>query len=157
MRNIPPALGARLASGVTTLCWCWRVSPRSAEALGFTDHDRDLVFDGTTFQAAAGLTATEVRDQLGLAVDNLEIEGALVSERLSEVALGAGDFDEAGIEVWRVDWTDPSLRVLVRKGSLGEVRRSGSTWDFPIRQRSSERTTCNERPLQKPSSASRPG
>ena len=30
--------------------------------LGFTDHDRDLTFDGTTFEAAAGFTASEMRD-----------------------------------------------------------------------------------------------
>ena len=133
MRSIPPALQSRLDSGVTTLCWCWRISPRSGPSLGFTDHDRDLVLDGTTFEAATGFTATEIRDEIGLSVSNLEVESALVSGRLSETALAAGDFDEAGVEIWRVDWTDPSLRVLVRRGSIGEVRRSGSAYTAEIR------------------------
>ena len=133
MRTIPPELQARLDSGTTTLCWCWRIVARVGTALGFTDHDSDLVFDGTRFEAASGFTATEIRSSVGLAVDNLEVESALTSDRLSEAALAAGDFDDAAIEIFRVDWSDPELRVLVRKGSLGEVRRSGSAFAAEVR------------------------
>ena len=65
MRDLPPALAASLASGATTLCWCWRITPRIGPPLGFTDHDRDLTFDGTTFEAASGFTATEIRESVG--------------------------------------------------------------------------------------------
>lgn len=133
MKPIPPALAARLGSGVTTLCWCWRITPRNRSPLGFTDHDRDLTFDGTAFEAAAGFTASEIRDSLGLSVDDLEVESALQSSRLSESALAAGDFDDARVEIFRVDWTDPALRVLMRTGSLGEVRRTGSAFTAEIR------------------------
>lgn len=133
MRTLPPSLAARLATGATTLCWCWRLTPRSGPVLGFTDHDRDLVFDATTFEAASGFTATEIRDAVGLSVDNLEVESALVSSRLSEAALAAGDFDDAAVEIFRVDWTDPQARVLVRSGSLGEVRRTETAFTAEVR------------------------
>ncbi len=133
MKPIPPALAARLGSGVTTLCWCWRITPRNRSPLGFTDHDRDLTFDGTAFEAAAGFTASEIRDSLGLSVDDLEVESALQSSRLSESALAAGDFDDARVEIFRVDWTDPALRVFMRTGSLGEVRRTRSAFTAEIR------------------------
>lgn len=133
MLTLPAALQARLASGVTTLCWCWRVSPHGAATLGFTDHDRDLDFDGTTFEAASGFTASEIRQSVGLGVDNLEVESALASDRLSEAALAGGDFDDARVEIFRVDWTDPAIRVLVRTGSLGEVRRTGSAFTAEVR------------------------
>jgi uncharacterized phage protein (TIGR02218 family) len=133
MRDLPPSLAASLSGGVTTLCWCWRITPRIGEPLGFTDHDRDVMFDGTTFESASGLTASEIRESAGLAVDNLELEGALTSDRLSETALSAGDFDDARIEVFRVDWSDPDSRVLVRCGSIGEVRRSGSSFIAEVR------------------------
>lgn len=133
MRNLPPALQASLDSGATMLCWCWRIHPRVGAVLGFTDHDRDVVFDGTLFEAASGFTATEIRETVGLSVDNLEVESALISARLSETALAAGDFDDASVEVFRVDWGDPELRVLVRRGSLGEVRRSGSAFAAEVR------------------------
>lgn len=133
MKTLPESLEAALATGATTLCWCWRIHPRVGEPLGFTDHDRDLAFDGTVFEAASGFTATEVRSSAGLAVDNLEVESALSSDRLSEERLAAGDFDDASIEIFRVDWTSPAARVLVRKGSVGEVRRRGASFTAEVR------------------------
>lgn len=133
MKSIPPLLQARLDSGATTLCWCWRLTTRTGQSHGFTDHDRPLVFDGTTFEASAGFTASEIRDSLGLGVDDLEVESALSSAHLSEAALAAGDFDNAAIEIFRVDWTDPALRVLMRSGSLGEVRRGTRAFTAEVR------------------------
>ncbi len=133
MKQLDDALTAHLQSGATTLCWCWRLTRRDGTRLGFTDHDRDLFFDDTTFEAASGFTASEIRDQVGLSVDNLEVTGALVSERLSEIALASGDFDDAAIEIFRVNWQDTTQRVLMRAGSLGEVRRSGTAFSAEIR------------------------
>ncbi|MDX2155146.1 MAG: DUF2163 domain-containing protein [Hyphomicrobiaceae bacterium] len=133
MKIIPDALQASLSSGTTTLCWCWRITRRSGERLGFTDHDCDLTFDATLFEAASGFTATEFRESVGLAVDNLEVESALASSHLSEAALGSGDFDDAAIEVFRVDWSNPAVRVLVRRGTLGEVRRNGVAFTAEVR------------------------
>jgi len=133
MRNLPPDLQAALDSGATTLCWCWRITQRFGTSLGFTDHDRDLVFDGTTFEAASGFTASEIRESVGLSVDNLDVESALSSPHLSETALAAGDFDDAAVEIFRVDWTNPASRVLMRRGSIGEVRRTGSAFAAEVR------------------------
>ncbi len=133
MKALPPALQAHLDSGATTLAWCWRLTRRDGTQLGFTDHDRDLVFDGTTFEAAAGMTATEIRDSVGLSVDNLSIESALSSAHLSDHDLAAGLYDAAKIEIWRTNWSDTAQRVLMRAGSLGEVRRSGLAFSAEIR------------------------
>lgn len=133
MKDIPAALAAHLASGTTTLAWCWRLTRRDGARLGFTDHDRDIVFDGTTFEAAAGFTASEIKDALGLAVANLQVEGALTSGRLDDADLAAGLYDDARVELFRVNWQDPSQRVLVRAGSLGEVKRAGSAFSAEVR------------------------
>ncbi len=121
MRILPAGLRAHLDTGTTTLCHCWKLTPRTGSPLGFTDHDRDLAFDGVTFEAQAGFTASDIDSSLGLAVDNLEASGALSSARLSEAKLKAGDFDNAEIEIWRVNWQNVSQRLLLRKGHLGEV------------------------------------
>lgn len=133
MKYLGPDLQEHLESGTTTLCWCWRISRRDGQRLGFTDHDVDLQFDGTTFEASTGFTATEMHEAVGLSSDNLEVESALTSDRLSEAALVSGDFDDAGIEIFRVNWQDPTERVVLRSGSLGEVRRSGSAFSAEIR------------------------
>lgn len=133
MKILPPGLQAHLDSGVTTLCWCWRLTRRDGLLIGFTDHDRDLSFDGTTFEAAAGFTATEMKHGVGLGVDNLEVESAITSDRLNEDDLAAGLYDDARVEIFRVNWSDPEQRVLMRAGSLGEVSRSGSLFRAEVR------------------------
>ncbi len=133
MKLLPTPLQTHLDSGATTLAWCWRVTRRDGTVLGFTDHDRDLAFDGTMFAAATGFTATEIKDAVGLAVDNLEVESALRSDSLNEDDLAAGLYDDAGIEIWRVNWQDTSQRVLMRSGSIGEVRRAGAAFAAEVR------------------------
>jgi uncharacterized phage protein (TIGR02218 family) len=133
MKSLPAGLQAHLDSGATTLCWCWRLTRRDGAKLGFTDHDRNLVFDGTTFEAAAGFTASEIRDAVGLSVDNLEVESALSSGRLSEDDLAAGLYDDARVEIFRVNWQAPEQRVLMRSGSLGEVSRAGASFRAEVR------------------------
>lgn len=133
MKPISPALAAHLASGATTLCWCWRLTRRDGMRQGFTDHDRAVTFDGTAFEASAGFTASDIKDGLGLSVANLEVTGALSSTHLDEADLAAGLYDDARVEIFRVNWQDPSQRLLMRTGSIGEVRRSGSTFTAEIR------------------------
>src|ERR1700742_2006514 len=121
MKTLPPGLQTHLSSGTTTLCWCWKIVRRDALAQGFTDHDAPVAFDGVVYEAASGFTASEVQSTLGLAIDNLTVTGALSSETLNEDDLAAGLYDDADIEIWRVNWTAPDQRVLMRKGNLGQV------------------------------------
>jgi uncharacterized phage protein (TIGR02218 family) len=133
MRTLPPGLQAHLDSGATTLCHCWRITLKSGEKLGFTDHDLSLNFEATSFEANAGFTASSIESSLGLSVDNMEASGALQSMKLDEVRLKAGDFDHASIEVWRVNWQDVSQRVLLRKGHLGEVTIGDGSFSAEVR------------------------
>ncbi len=133
MRAIPAGLQAHLDSGATTLCWCWRITRNDGVALGFTDHDRDLVFGGTNFEASSGFTSTEIAGAVGLNVDALDVESAVTSDRLSEDDLAAGLFDNAAIEIFRANWEDPDQRVLMRYGNLGEVSRGTTHFKAEVR------------------------
>jgi len=133
MRDLPPGLGEHLATGATTLCWCWRLERQDGQLLGFTDHDRDLIFDGVTYEAAAGMTASELTESLGLGVNNLEVTSAVSSNRLDEKDLAGGVYDDARVEIYRVNWQDVGQRILMRSGSLGEVKRSGTAFSGEVR------------------------
>lgn len=133
MKLLPAGLEAHLASGATTLCWCWRLTRNDGARFGFTDHDKPLVFDATTFEASAGFTASDIKDGIGLSVDNLEVSGALTSAALTDDDLSAGRYDDARVEIFRVNWNDVSQRVLMRSGSLGEVRRAGQSFSAEVR------------------------
>lgn len=123
MKNLNGALAGHLASGATTLAWCWRITRIDGQVFGFTDHDQPLVFDGTTFEPESGLIASEVRAGSDLAVDAQDAEGVLNSDRITETDILDGRWDNAEVEVWRVNWQDPAQRVLLRRGAIGQVRR----------------------------------
>ncbi|HRN83402.1 MAG TPA: DUF2163 domain-containing protein [Hyphomicrobium sp.] len=133
MKQLPSGLEAHIASGATTLCWCWRLARRDGVVMGFTDHDRDVAFGGTVYEAAAGMTASEIRDAVGLGVDNLEVTSAMTSERLAEADLAASVYDDADVEIYRVNWMAPADHVLMRRGNLGEVKRSGKAFAAEVR------------------------
>jgi uncharacterized phage protein (TIGR02218 family) len=123
MRALPAGLQSLLESGATTLCRCWLLERTDGSKLGFTDHDRDLVFDATTFEASAGMNAAEVTQSLGLAVDTMEIAGALQSEKLTEADLAGGLYDNGKLTVFLVDWSNVANRAVLFAGSVGEVSR----------------------------------
>jgi uncharacterized phage protein (TIGR02218 family) len=133
VRAVPAALQAKLDTGVTTLCRCWIVRRRDGVVLGFTDHDRDLVVDGTACRAGTGFAAAEATSRFGLAVDAAEVGGALADDSLNEADLVAGLFDAADIETWLVDWSDPSSRMQLAWARLGEVRREGAAFSVELR------------------------
>lgn len=123
MRSLSQAMQDKLASGVTTFARCWLLERTDEVKLGFTDHDRDLSFDGVTYEAMSGVDPTEVNQTLGLAVDTMEVAGALQSDKINENDLAAGFYDNAKLTLFLVDWTDVSVRDVIFAGSIGEVSR----------------------------------
>ena len=133
MKQLPEGMQDHLDGGATTLCWCWKLARKDGVLQGFTDHDRSVAFDGLTYEATSGFTASELHDSIGLSVDNLDVQGAITSDRLSEGDLLAGVYDDAEVEIYRVNWQQPAQRVLMRSGSLGEVRRTEQTFVAEVR------------------------
>ena len=131
MRAIPDSLAARLG-GATTLCHCWRLVLRDGARLGFTDHDRDLTFDGLTHAAASGLDASEVETSLGFAGAGGEVAGALMAAAMTEADLVAGRYDGATLENWLVDWLQPEARLLLDIGAIGEASRSDAAFTVEV-------------------------
>ncbi|MBW6495688.1 MAG: DUF2163 domain-containing protein [Burkholderiaceae bacterium] len=123
MKTLSPALQAHLDEGTTTLAWCWRISRSDGVALGFTDHDRALTFDGTQFEPESGFAASEIRAGSDLAVDAQDATGVLTSDRITESDILDGRWDNAAVELWRVNWADTGQRVLLRRGAVGQIRR----------------------------------
>ncbi|GLS46614.1 DUF2163 domain-containing protein [Methylobacterium brachythecii] len=133
MRDIPAALAARLEEGATTLCHCWSLTRRDGLALGFTDHDRDLVIDGLTYAARTGLEAAEASAELGFAVGGGDVAGALSSAGIAPDDITAGLYDGASVETWLVDWSMPEARLLLDVATIGEIRRAGTAFVAELR------------------------
>jgi len=133
MKTLSPALSTHLASGATTLCTCWRITRSDGTVLGFTDHDRAITFDGTAHEPESGLDASAAISHAGLQVGGLDVAGAFASDKITEADLEAGLYDNALVEAWLVNWAAPAERHLMRKGSIGEVRRAGQSFTAEVR------------------------
>ncbi len=133
MTGAETGLYAHLAGGATTVCRAWAVVRRDGQTFGFTDHDRDLSFDGITFKASSGLTAAALQQTTGLSVDNTEAIGALSDASVRDVDLEAGHFDGADVQSWVVNWADVSQRVTQFRGTFGEISRAAGAFRTELR------------------------
>jgi uncharacterized phage protein (TIGR02218 family) len=134
MKTISGALATHLAGELTTLATCWRVTRRDGAIFGFTDAVGNLNIDGVLFEADAGYTPTTVATSSNLAVDNLDVEGLLDSEHITEVDIQAGLWDHAEVEIFQVNYLDLTQgKLWLRKGRLGEVRIGRSSFVAELR------------------------
>ena len=117
----------------TTRARFWRVTRRDGMVTGYTDHDRDVAFEGVTFRAGTGLSAGAVERSTGLSVDNAEAAGALSDAGITETDIAAGRYDGAEVVVWDADWIDPTDRRITFRGTFGEVTRSGRAFRVELR------------------------
>ncbi|WP_377287805.1 DUF2163 domain-containing protein [Rhizobium sp. SG2393] len=134
MRTIPTGLAARLEGDATTLALAWRVTRRDGTVLGFTEHDRDLVFAGTTFLAASGFRGSESEAAAGLAVEANAVAGGFSSLAITQEDVVAGRYDGAGVETFLVDWAAPDHHLLLRREEIGEVALSGGAFRAELRR-----------------------
>ena len=133
MRHVPETLQAALETGVICLCTCWIVTRSDGDRFGFTDHDRDLDWQGVTCRAGTGFGATGCAAEAGLAPDQAGLLGALDDGVLRAGDLEAGLWSGARVETWRVDWSaDPPEGLKTGQGELGEVRRVDARFEAEL-------------------------
>lgn len=122
MKNISTALATHIASEVTSLATCWKLTRTDSTVLGFTEHDADISMGGVTYKAASGFTPSAIKSTSTLSVDNLEIEGMLNAASITEADIMAGIYDFAEIEIFMVNYNDLTMgQINLRRGWLGQV------------------------------------
>lgn len=127
------SLAAHLKSGATTLCRAWKVVRKDGQALGFTDHDLDLVIEGMTYSARTGLSSSALHQTTGLAVDNSEAMGALSDAAVREEDILAGRYDDAEVSAYLVNWQDTEDRLVLFHGNFGEITREKGAFRVELR------------------------
>ncbi len=144
------AFQAHLDSGATTVCRCWRVTRADGTVLAFTDHDAALGFDGATFRARDGLSASAIEQTTGLSVDNTEAAGILTDSGITEEDIAAGKYDGAEVEAFLVNWADVAERCVLFRGTLGEIERAGAAFQAELRGLTEALNQPQGRVFQKP-------
>lgn len=133
-RNISEALKAHLASETTTLALCWKLVRADSTVMGFTSHDQDITFDDITYLAATGFVPSATKSNSSMAVDNLEVDGILDSDAITESDILAGLYDYAAVEVFLVNFSDLTQgKLIFRTGWLGEISINKQQFTAEIR------------------------
>lgn len=127
------ALLAHLATGATKVARAWKVERADGAVFGFTDHDRDLSFDGVIFRAESGLSAGALAQATGLSVDNGVAVGALRDDVIAEADIKRGLYDGAEVTAYLVQWDNPTARMVQFKGTMGEITRKSGGFEVELR------------------------
>lgn len=122
MKTISAGLQTGIDNG--TIATCIKVTTKDATVLTFTSHDVTLTVDGLDYDPTPGLQRIVMNLRSNAEVSNQEFTAAWVMD-LPEDELAAGKFDNANIDVFKVDWTDTSTgSVPVFNGHIGLVQWS---------------------------------
>jgi uncharacterized phage protein (TIGR02218 family) len=135
MKIVSNALNIHLASEVTTLATCWKLTRKDVLVMGFTDHERDILYNSVNYLAESGFTPSAVSNNSELAVDNLDVEGVIDSSVIAEKDLQAGLlYDYAKIEIFMLNYKDVSQGYInLRTGWLGEMKFSKNKFVIEVR------------------------
>lgn len=137
MKTISANMRTHLDGTVTTLATILRLVRTDGQAFFFTDHDRDIVFDGDTYLAAVGYSRVALKNEASLSVDSVDTTLFFDATAVTETELRAGLFDRAQIHMSAVNWSDPDGdgEVKLRRGWLGEctIPLDGDTFKTELR------------------------
>lgn len=139
MKTITPALAAHLAQDTTTLCTAVKITRRDGLVLGYTTHDIALTIDVdglglVTYTPVHGYKRSAIASQLGLSTDNVDLEGLLDDEALTDQDLLNGLYDGAEVKFMLLNWQDLSQGIVkLRRGLVGQVTLHRTTYVAEVR------------------------
>jgi len=118
---------------MTTECEAWKITRADGQVFRFTSHDRDVTFNGEVYGTCGGMTASALQLSATLGeVDNLDLSGLITANKIKASDIWAGRFAGAEVEVWRVDWKDPTFGRQLMAGRIGEVNFADTTFKFEV-------------------------
>lgn len=151
MKTLSAGMQEHVEGDVTTLATCWRITRTDGVVHRFTDHDLNVRFPealsltvpisaGETYAAVGAFTRTNIDSKSGLRVDNLELVGVINSDEqaggIPLADLQARRLLDAEVEVFMVNWADPTMGVIpLKRGHLGDVvlNKDAGTYEAELR------------------------
>lgn len=123
MKSCSSDLNTHIQGEVTSLATLWKITRKDGTVLGFTDHDEDITYpanpSGLVYAAATAYSRSALRSSDNLDVQNIQMEGVIELDSISDDDIRAGKYDYAAVEIRMVNWQDLS------QGSVGEPTVTG--------------------------------
>jgi uncharacterized phage protein (TIGR02218 family) len=133
-RSISVALKAHMQEPLTTLSVLILIERKDGVNLGFTSADRDITFDGETYQTSDGVAITAIQQSAGTGIDNLDVTGMLKDSRITDADIEAGRYDGAKVTVQTVNRLDLSMGSRVDfVGTIGRIETTDHDYTAEFR------------------------
>ena len=119
---------------VTERCQLWRIVRRDGVEFRYTSLDRDVFYGGQRFKSCGSLnpSASEDASSLGT-VSNIELEGIISDEGITEADLYGGLFDDAYVTVDLVAWgVAPESPRRLASGWTGELSQGDTGFKMEV-------------------------
>ena len=108
---------------ITTFAICLKLSLSNGDIIRLTDHDDDIMINSDIYVASNSFFYSNIESNSSLSVDNLEIQGAMSADCVNEVDIMAGKYDDAQIEIFRVNYLDPlNDQIILKLGTISEIK-----------------------------------
>lgn len=123
MKTIPILLESELRRSNARLARCMRLERRDGNIYCFTTNTKPLIVEGDAYYPGASFMGSDIASGSNLDTDDLQVEGILDSDYLTEDDLRAGRWDFADFQIFDVNWASPSDgKLKLRAGHLGKVQ-----------------------------------
>ena len=134
MRTLTAGQQAHIALENTTFATCLKMTLSDATVVGYTNHDKDLVVSGVTYSASSGYTPSDVKNTDMLNVNNMDIQGLIITGGITENDIAAGKYDGAAVEMFIINWADVSEGAIpLHRGTVGSISRDGNMFVAELR------------------------
>ena len=128
-----------LARTRTKYTECIKITRVDGQVFRFTAHDKDLVIrepdeQYQTYKAANSFVLTSLETSQGLVVSNMDIDGLIDDDDISEEDLRLGFYENANVELFLAYWADRSIKILPMRASwVGEIQMEGPKFKVDLR------------------------
>ena len=103
MRTLTGDQKTHIAQENTTFATCLKLTFPDASVVGYTNHDKDLVVSSVTYSASSGYTPSDVKNTDQLNVNNMDIQGLIITGGVTENDIAAGKYDGAAVEMFIIN------------------------------------------------------
>lgn len=122
MKVIPVALQTELSKSSARLATCLRIERRDGNIYGFTTNRKKLTISGEDYLPASSINTSDIATGSNLDTDDLDVEGLLVADVLTEDDVRAGRWDYAAFRLFQVNWASVGDgQKKDRAGHIGKI------------------------------------
>ncbi|QXN71103.1 hypothetical protein RCDURKIN_47 [Rhodobacter phage RcDurkin] len=138
-REMYHTLFQRLMNTRTRYAECIRLVREDGTTFRFTAHDEDIRIteadnNAYVYKSSGSFKMYALEMTSGLAVSNMDIEGMITDDSITEFDLQAGKFDNARVELFIVYWANSEIGVLpLRTAWVGDVTTTGSSYKVDLK------------------------